>query len=99
MVRLSLRRGGRAQRLDAPAIARHLAALAAERGLGDRVRIREGCAGGCQGPGPNVDVTRYPLPHAGERQDHVAVGWKTYVYSISTLDCLATIIDENLTDD
>jgi len=68
----------------------------AERGLADRVRLREGCAGGCSGPGPNVSVEIFPMPRPGERPDHVAVGWKTYVYSIGSLECLATVIDENL---
>jgi hypothetical protein len=60
------------------------------------VELREGCAGGCGGEGPNVDVTIYPVTPDGAHADHVAVGWKTYVYSLPTLDCLATIIDENL---
>ena len=32
-------------------------------------------------------------------KDHVALGWKTYVYSLGSLPSLATIVDENLTDD
>ena len=66
------------------------------RRLDERVELREGCAGGCGGEGPNVDVTIYPATAPGERPDHVAVGWKTYVYALPTLDCLATVIDENL---
>jgi len=66
------------------------------RGLGDRVRLREGCAGGCSGPGPNVSIEMFPLTRQGERQDHVAVDWKTYVYSLGTLDCLAAVIEDNL---
>ena len=38
---------GRARRLDAAAIARELTGLIDRRGLADRVRLREGCAGGC----------------------------------------------------
>jgi hypothetical protein len=38
----------------------------------------------------------FPLTRPGEREDHVAVGWKTYVYSLGTLDCLAAVIDDNL---
>jgi len=53
-------------------------------------------AGGCSGPGPNVSVEIFPMPRPGERPDHVAVGWKTYVYSIGSIECLATVIDENL---
>jgi hypothetical protein len=93
---LPVERGRPARRLDARAILAELAALVARRGLGDRVRLREACAGGCGGPGPNVDVTIHPATPPGERPDHVAVGWKTYVYSLPALDCLATVIDENL---
>jgi hypothetical protein len=46
--------------------------------------------------GPNVTVTKYPAPRAGERPDHVAVGWKTYVASLGSLDCLAQVIDDNI---
>jgi len=96
VVVLPLERGGRARRLDAQAVADHLAALAAARGVQDRVTLRSACAGGCASDGPNVGVTIYPEPHRGEGADHVAIGWKTYVYSLPQLDCLARIIDENL---
>ena len=96
IVVLPIVRGKRAVRLDAVAILRRLEDLVAEQGLADRVRLREGCAGGCLGPGPNVSVEIFPMPRPGERPDHVAVGWKTYVYSIGSLECLATVIDENL---
>lgn len=96
VVMLPLTRGGRRRRLDAPAIARHLVALAAERGLGDVVQLREGCAGGCWLPGPNVSVSIHPVTPPGERPDHVAISWKTYVTSLADLDALATILDENL---
>jgi hypothetical protein len=88
--------GNRACRLDARAIVKQLLALAERRGVADRVRVREGCAGGCSGTGPNVSVAIYPLPAPGERSDQVAVGWKTYVYSLPGLDSLARVIDENL---
>ena len=93
---LPITRGGRAIRMNAEAILRHLAELVTERGLGERVRLREGCAGGCSGAGPNVSVEIFPLGRPGEREDHVAVDWKTYVYSLGSLDCLATVIEENL---
>jgi len=96
VVVLPITRGGRAVRMNAEAIRRHLADLVAERGLGKRVRLREGCAGGCSGAGPNVSVQIFPLRRPGEREDHVAVDWKTYVYSLGSLDCLATVIEENL---
>ena len=96
VVVLPVERGGRAARLDAVAILDRLRALAAARKLEDRLRFREGCAGGCSSAGPNVSVEIFPVTPPGERPDHVAVGWKTYVYSLQTLDCLATIIDENL---
>ncbi|MBI4636349.1 MAG: hypothetical protein HY727_08365 [Candidatus Rokubacteria bacterium] len=89
---------GAAERMNARAIARRLAALVDKRRLARRVSIREGCAGGCASDGPNVSVTIYPVPPPGERPDRVAIGWKTYVYSLATLDCLATVIDENLAD-
>lgn len=97
VVVLPVERGRRAVRLDAPAIARHLQALVVGRRLEDRVRVRAACAGGCHGPGPNVDVAAFPLPPPGEPPDHVAIARKTYVYSLPTLDRLATVIDENLT--
>lgn len=95
-VALPLERGGRALRLDARAIGRRLQALAAAHGNAGRVTVREACAGGCGRPGPNVGVTIYPAARPGERGDGVAIGWKTYVYSLGSLDCLARIIDENL---
>jgi hypothetical protein len=96
VVALPLTRGGRRRRLDAPAIARHLATLAAERGLSDVVQIREACAGGCGLPGPNVSVSLHPVTPPGERPDHVAIAWRTYVTSLDRLDALATILEENL---
>jgi hypothetical protein len=96
VVVLPIRRGSRAVRMNAEAILRHLAELVAERGLGERVRLREGCAGGCSGAGPNVSVEIFPLGRPGEREDLVAVDWKTYVYSLGSLDCLATVIEDNI---
>ena len=93
---LPARRGRRAARMDATILARELAAFVAERGLEHWVRIREGCAGGCWSPGPNVGITIYPAPRDGERHDHIAIGWRTYVYSLATLDALTRIIDDNL---
>ena len=96
VARLPLEAGGRRRRLDAPAVARCLQELVSARGLEARVELREGCAGGCGRSGPNVDVTVYPLTGSGEKPNHVAMDWKTYVYSLAALDCLATVIDENL---
>lgn len=93
---LAVDRGGPPQRLDARDIAGRLRDLVAARRLGERVSVVDGCAGGCGRPGPNVGVTFHALPRPGERPDHVAVGWKTYVYSLAQLDCLATVVDENL---
>jgi len=95
-VTLPVARGGRAVQLNSEAILRHLRELVAERGLGERVGLREGCAGGCSGPGPNVSVEIFPLGRPGEREDHVAVDWKTYVYSLGSLDYLAAVIEENV---
>lgn len=95
-VRLPVEPGAAHVRLDAVAILRTLTALVARRGLGDRVQLRAGCAGGCAGAGPNVDVRLYAAPSPGRRGDAVAVGSKTYVYSLATLPDLATVIDENL---
>ena len=97
-VALPVEQGGKPERLDAVAIAARLQAIIARRGLSDRVDVQQVCAGGCTGPGPNVSVTFYPMPRPGERPDHVATGWKTYVASIATVPCLATVIDENLGD-
>jgi hypothetical protein len=88
--------GGRRVRLDAKAITRELTAVAARRGLADSIHVRDGCAGGCWGTGPNVDVRIYSIEQPGEATDKVAVGWKTYVYSLATLPSLSAIIDENL---
>jgi hypothetical protein len=96
VVTLPVDRGGPAGPLDAAAVSRALANLVSTRGLGARVDLREGCAGGCGRAGPNVDVRIHSMPRPGERPDEVAVAWKTYVYSLADLDCLATIIDENL---
>jgi hypothetical protein len=96
LVTLPLTRGGRRHRLDARAIARHLVALAAERGLSDVVEVRQACAGGCWLAGPNVTVAIHPLPPPGERPDHVAIAWKTYTTSLAELDALVTVLDENL---
>ena len=96
VVALPVERRTPAVRLDARGILRSLREIVSARGLGSRVIVREACAGGCTGPGPNVGVTIYPAPAPGGRADQVAVGWKTYVYSLATLDCLARVIEENL---
>ena len=93
---LAVHRGGRARRMKAPAVAQALRYLVMERRLDEYVRVGEGCAGGCARAGPNLGVTIYPASRPGEKPDHVAIDWKTYVYSLASLDCLATIIDENL---
>jgi hypothetical protein len=93
---LAVDRGGPRERLDARELARRLRELVAARRLGERVSVVEGCAGGCGRPGPNVGVTFHALPRPGERPDHVALGWKTYVYSLAQLECLAAIVDDNL---
>jgi len=94
-VRLPVTRGVRAQQLDARAVLRELVALVDARGLASHVRVREGCAGGCSGRGPNVNVDILAAARDG-RPDSVAIDWKTYVYSLPTLACLADVIDENL---
>ena len=93
---MPVERGGRARRLDADAVFRQLQALVEQRGLGEQVRIRDACAGGCGLRGPNITVTIYSPVRPGERPDQVSVGWKTYVGSLKTLDCLARVIDESL---
>jgi hypothetical protein len=70
--------------------------VVARRQLEGRVSVREGCAGGCSRAGPNVDVTIHATPAPGARPDHVAIGWKTYVYALASLASVAAIIDENL---
>lgn len=96
VVVLPITRGARRKRLGAAAILTALEALVTARGLADRETLREACAGGCSGAGPNVSVAIHPLPAPGEPEDAVALGWKTYVYSLPTLDCLARVIDDNL---
>ena len=95
-VAIPVERGGRVRRMNAGAIATALGALIAARKLGGIVELRAGCAGGCGRSGPNVSVTIYPVPQPGEKPDRVAIGWKTYVYSLASLDCLARVIEENL---
>lgn len=96
IVVIPVERGGRRRRLDASAILKHLDALVTERGLAEHVEVREACAGGCRFLGPNVSVSIYPPRRPGEREDHIAVAWKTYVGSLKTLKCLARIIDDSL---
>jgi hypothetical protein len=96
VVVLPVDRGGPARRLDAATVTQSLRHLVAARRLDGRVCLREGCAGGCGRTGPNVDVRIHPVPRPGEKPDDVAIGGKTYVYSLASLDCVATIIDENL---
>ena len=93
---LRVERGRRAERLDAAGIVARLESLIARRDLESRVEVQEACAGGCWGDGPNVSVTMYPMPQPGERPDHVATGWRSYVDALDTLPSLAAIIDENL---
>src|SRR5205809_7728939 len=78
---LPLERGGRAARLDAAGVLEELRALVARRGLADRVDVRDGCAGGCWGAGPNVDVRVYAARVPGERADHVPLGWEAFLYT------------------
>jgi hypothetical protein len=95
-IALPVERGGPRRRLDASAILRELQALVARRNLDAVVRVREGCAGGCQGRGPNVSVTLHALPRPGERPDNIAIGWRTYVGSLADAPSLQAIVDENL---
>ncbi|MBI1736054.1 MAG: hypothetical protein HYR51_12840 [Candidatus Rokubacteria bacterium] len=96
IVRLPAERGERAIRMDAAALRAHLESLVARRRLDARVEIVEACAGGCASPGPNVSVTVFSLPAPGQRPDDIAVGWRNYVASLATLDCLARVLDDNL---
>jgi len=93
---IPVERGGSRRRLDAPALLRELQAMVARRKLDAVVRVREGCAGGCQGRGPNVSLTVHAMPVPGERPDNVAIGWRTYVGSLAGVPSLQAIIDENL---
>jgi len=93
---LPVRRGESARSVDAAAIAEALRRLVDERALDAYVSIREACAGGCGREGPNVSVTIHAVPPPGKKPDHVAIGWKTYVYTLATLDCLETIVEENI---
>ena len=98
VVSLPIERGGRTESMDAVALSGHLEALVARRGLGHRVRIQNACAGGCAAAGPNVSVRILAMPAPGEAPDDVAVGWRTYIASLDTLDCLAQVLDDNLGD-
>ena len=96
VVSLPFERGDRPRRLDAAGVATGLESLIRSRGLGARVIVQRACAGGCSLAGPNVSVTRFPDSRPGERTDHVAVGWRSYVGTLDTLDSLAVVIDDNL---
>jgi hypothetical protein len=93
---LPVEQGERRRRLDGRAILRELQILVERRGLSAIVRVREGCAGGCHGRGPNVSLTMHAAPAPGQRADNVAVGWRTYVGSLDTLRCLAAVIEDNV---
>jgi hypothetical protein len=93
---LSVKPGTPRRRLDAGAILRELQALVGRRNLDAVVRVREGCAGGCHGRGPNVSLTLHVLPAPGERPDNIAIGWRTYVGSLAEMPSLQAILDENL---
>jgi len=96
VVVLPIERGGRRRRLDATAVVRSLRDLVTAGGHDTHVSVREGCAGGCARMGPNVDVRIYPISPPGAKPDTVAIDWKTYVYSLASLDCLASIVEDNL---
>ncbi len=89
-------RGGRARRMDARAIRKHLERLIQRRKLAGTVWLREDCAGGCHRAGPNVNVDIFLKAPPGLEQDHVTVQSKSYVYSLLSVACLVQIIDENL---
>src|SRR5262245_50440888 len=96
---LPLERGERPRRLDAISLAAALEALVEARGLGGRVRVYRACAGGCGLAGPNVSVSVLPEPRPGEPPDHVAVRWRSYVGCLDTVQCLADVVDDNLTSE
>ena len=83
------------RRLDARAILAELQALVSRRKLDALVRVREGCAGGCHGRGPNVSLTFHALPAPGERPDNIAVAWRSYVGALGETPSLQAIVDEN----
>ena len=93
---LCVERGGPRRRLDARAVFRELQALVARHHLESVVRVREGCAGGCHGRGPNVSLTVHPLTAPGEKPDGIAIGWRTYVGSLGDVSALRAIVDDNL---
>src|SRR5205085_1195471 len=96
VVAVPLERGERVRRLDHDAAVAALETAIAARGLGERVTVRRACVGGCYLGGPNVGVVAYPLTPPGEKPDHVAVAWKTYVGSLETLRCLGDVLDDNI---
>jgi hypothetical protein len=93
---LPVERGGPRRRLDAAGVRSALEALVDRRGLGGRVTVRGACAGGCHAPGPNVSVAVYPPLEPGRAPSHVALGWRTFVYSLGGLDCLAAVLEDQL---
>ena len=97
-VRLPVEHGDRPRRLDAEGLAAQLEALITTRGLAGRVSVRRACAGGCSLSGPNVSLALYPDPRPGEKPDHVAIGWRTYVGVLDAVDCVAAILDDNVSN-
>ena len=96
IVRLPVEKGGRQKTMNARALAQELNRLIEARGLMGEVWVRERCAGGCWLAGPNVNVDCFVKARPGEAQDHIAIGGKSYVYSLGTLNYLGQLIDENL---
>ena len=82
--------------MDAAGLTRHLEALVERRRWHAHVRVQAACAGGCAGDGPNVSVAIFTVPRPGEAPDNIAIGWRTYVASLDTLDCLARVVEENV---
>jgi hypothetical protein len=97
VVSLPVDRGRRPERMDAATLTRHLEALVERRQLSAHVRVQAACAGGCAGDGPNVSVAIFTIPPPGKAPDNIAVGWRTYVTSLDTPDCLARVLEDNLT--
>jgi hypothetical protein len=86
-VTLAPQRGAPRKRLDARAILRELQALVARRNLDGAVLVREGCAGGCQGRGPNVSLTFHTRPAPGVPTTSPSAGEPTWARSPECPPC------------
>ena len=87
VVTLPVARGGRAVKLSAAAILRHLAELVTERGSPSACGCARAAPAAARDPVPTYRSRSFRSRAPASAMDHVAVAWKTYVYSLASLEC------------